>query len=393
MMRSRLVVLTVIAAALLSVAAPASAQTAPSLGAAQSFAVLSGTASVTNTGPSSLSGDLGTSGVAGITGFPPGTMTGALHNGDSVAAQAQLDAITAPTSALINLQGQACTASFGATIIGVGTLIPGVYCYTSTLGLTGTLTLDAQNNPGAVFIIKVGSSLTAGVGSIVQLINGAQPCNVFWAVTTDATVGVGASFAGNLLVGRDISASTGARLSGRALAGRAVTLDTNTVEATVCSGGGSTVPCATSTSAPTITTIPNQVIPPVPVAGSVSVGFTISGAIITDALIVSATSSDSTLVPASAMVITRGVGGARVLTIRGADGRSGITTITVTVTDPSVTNCVRATSTSFRLTIGAVAVPTLSQWAYVLLMVLLTGGGMLAVRRRAFASARRAPLD
>jgi hypothetical protein len=394
MMRSRLVVLTVIAAALLSVTAPASAQTAPSLGAAQSFAVLSGTASVTNTGPSSLSGDLGTSGVAGITGFPPGTMTGALHNGDSVAAQAQLDAITAATSALINLQGQACTASFGATIIGVGTLIPGVYCYTSTLGLTGTLTLDAQNNPGAVFIIKVGSSLTAGVGSIVQLINGAQPCNVFWAVTTDATVGVGATFVGNLLVGRDISANTGARLSGRALAGRAVTLDTNTVEATVCAGaGGSTVACVASTNDPTITTIPNQVIPPVPAAGSVSVGFTISGAIITDALIVSATSSDSTLVPASAMVITRGVGGARVLTIRGADGRSGITTITVTVTDPSVTNCVRATSTSFTLTIGAVAVPTLSQWAYVLLMVLLTGGGMLAVRRRAFAPARRAPLD
>ena len=302
MMRSRLVVLTVIAAALLSVAAPASAQTAPSLGAAQSFAVLSGTASVTNTGPSALTGDLGTSGVAGITGFPPGTRTGALHNGDSVAAQAQLDAITAPTSALVNLQGQPCTASFGATIIGVGLLNPGVYCYTSTLGLTGTLTLDAQNNPGAVFIIKVGSSLTAGVGSSVQLINGAQPCNVFWAVTTDATVGVGATFVGNLLVGRDISANTGARLSGRALAGRAVTLDTNTVEATVCAGaGGSTVACVDSTNNPTITTIPNQVIPPVPAAGSVSVGFTISGAIITDALIVSATSSDSTLVPAAVL--------------------------------------------------------------------------------------------
>ena len=83
-MRGRLVVFTVIAAALLGGAATASAQTAPSLGTAQSFAVLSGTASVTNTGPSSLSGDLGTSGVAGITGFPPGTRTGALHNGDSV---------------------------------------------------------------------------------------------------------------------------------------------------------------------------------------------------------------------------------------------------------------------------------------------------------------------
>ena len=393
-MRGRLVVFTVIAAALLGVAATASAQTAPSLGTAQSFAVLSGTASVTNTGPSSLSGDLGTSGVAGITGFPPGTRTGALHNGDSVAAQAQQDAITAPTSALVNLQGQTCTANFGATIIGVGTLIPGVYCYASTLGITGTLTLDAQNNPGAVFIIRVGSSLTAGVGSMVQLINGAQACNVFWAVAVDATVGVGASFVGNLLVGRDITANTNARLFGRALAGRAITLDTNTVDATVCAGaGGPTVPCVAGTSAPTITTIPGQVIPAAPVAGSVSVGFTISGAIIADALVVSATSSDSTLVPPGAMVITKGAGGARVLTIQGADGRSGVTTITVTVTDPSVTTCVLATSTSFRLTIGAIAVPTLSQWAYVLLAVLLTGGGMLAVRRRGFGAVRRTPTD
>ena len=99
--------------------------------------------------------------------------------------------------------------------------------------------------------------------------------------------------------------------------------------------------------------------------------FTIGGSIITDALVVTATSSDTTLVPASAMVITKGAGGARTLTIRGADGRSGVSTITVTVTDPSVGTCTLAGSTSFQFAIGVTAVPTLPEWAMIALMALL----------------------
>ena len=376
------VVATVAFLSVLCGAAPASAQTAPSLGAAQSFGVLSGTASVSSTGATRVNGDLGTSGVAGISGFPPGTRTGALHNGDALAGQAQLDAITSATSALNNLQGQTCTDSFGATIIAVGTLLSGVHCYTSTLDVTGTLTLDGQNNPNAVFIISVGSSLNTGVGSVVQLTNGAQACNVFWAVTLDAAIGVGSTFVGNTLAGRDITGNTNAHLFGRALAGRAIVLDTNIVDATVCAGvgGGSTVPCAGV--GPAITTIPSQVIPVVPVGGSVAVGFTVSGPIIPDALVVKATSSNSTLVPVSAMVITNGSGGARVLTIFGADGRSGVATITVTVTDPTITSCLSAVSTTFQLTIGAVAVPTLPEWALLMMAVLLTAAGSVALRRR-----------
>ena len=387
------VLATVAFVSVLCRAAPASAQTAPSLGAAQSFGVLSGTASVSSTGATVVNGDLGTSGVAGITGFPPGTRTGALHNGDAFAGQAQLDAITSATSALNNLKGQACSDNFGATIIGVGTLLPGVHCYASTLGLTGTLTLDGQNNPNAVFIISVGSSLTTGVGSVVQLINGAQACNVFWAITLDATIGVGSTFVGNTLAGRDITGNTNAHLFGRALAGRAIVLDTNIVDATVCAGvggpggGGVPAPCVPGTTAPpAITSIPSQVIPILPVGGSVAVGFTISGAIITDALIVSAASSNPTLVPSSAMVITKGVGGARVLTIFGADGRTGVTTITITVTDPTVSVCTAATTTSFQLTIGAVAVPTLPEWAMLMMAALLTAAGSIALRRRPFTN-------
>src|SRR6185436_8371045 len=126
-----------------------------------------------------------------------------------------------------------------------------------------------------------------------------------------------------------------------------------------------------------------QVIPTLPVNGSVAVGFTISGSVIADALRVTATSSDPTLVPQSAMVITKGIGGARVLTIFGADGRSGVATITVTVTEPSTTIC--STSTSFQLTIGT-AVPTLPEWAMLALTILLVAAGVTALRRRTAGS-------
>ena len=149
-------------------------------------------------------------------------------------------------------------------------------------------------------------------------------------------------------------------------------MDTNTVDATVCSGvsGGSCV-------ATTITTIPSQVIPAIPASGGLSVGFSVGGAVIVNALRVTATSSNTTLVSPAGLVIT-GTGAAKVLTINGADGRTGVTTITVTVTDP-VSGC--SASTSFQLTIGA-AVPTLPQWAMLMLVGLLAAAGVFAMRMR-----------
>jgi hypothetical protein len=198
-------------------------------------------------------------------------------------------------------------------------------------------------------------------------------------VGSSATLGTTTSFAGNILALTSITLSTGASVTGRALARNgAVTLDTNAVatngvDVTACGGaGGASVP-------PTITPIPSQVIPAVPVNGSVAVGFTIGGAIIPDALLVAATSSNPTLVPQSAMTITKGIGGARVLTIFGADGRSGVANITVTVRDP-VSNL--STSTSFQLTVGAAAVPTLPEWAMIALTALLALSGIIAVSRR-----------
>jgi hypothetical protein len=155
-----------------------------------------------------------------------------------------------------------------------------------------------------------------------------------------------------------------------------VTLDTTTANATVCVPASLEVACVAVPSRPRLGPFPIGVLPPLPVGGSVAVGFTIGGPIITDGLLVSATSSDTTLVPQSATVITKGIGGARVLT-QGADGRSGV--VTVTVTDPT-SYC--GTSTSLQLTIGTTAVPTLPQRAMIALTILLALAGFASMGRR-----------
>jgi hypothetical protein len=148
--------------------------TSVDLGTATSFSVLGGQ-SVTNTGPSVLSGDLGVSPGSSITGFPPGTFGGALHNNDAVADQAQEDL----TDAYNDAAGQATDTTLTSPgDLGGLTLTPGVYTASTSVGLTGTLTLDAENNPDAVFVFQIGSTLTTASNSAISLINGADPCNV-----------------------------------------------------------------------------------------------------------------------------------------------------------------------------------------------------------------------
>jgi uncharacterized repeat protein (TIGR01451 family) len=186
-----------------------------------------GATTVTNVGTSVISGDLGNSPGVSITGFPPGIVNGTIHANDATAAQAQIDA-TAAYNALV---AQACTSGpLGATDLAGATLIPGVYCYSSTVQNSGLLTLDAQGNSNAVWIFKAGSTLTTLTGGSVTLINGGQTGNVFWQVGSSATLGVNTQIIGSILALTSITMNTGATISGRVLAlTGAVTLDSNTV--------------------------------------------------------------------------------------------------------------------------------------------------------------------
>jgi hypothetical protein len=217
-------------AVLLCAAGPASADppagVAPvPLGTAASFTVLAA-ATVTSTGATVLTGDLGLSPGTAITGFPPGQVTGTVHAADPVALQAQNDL----TSAYDDAARRPDTATIG-TELGGTTVTPGVYnSAAGTFGITGAVTLDAQGDPNAVFIFQAASTLITASASQVVLVNGAQAANVFWQVGSSATLGTYSSFAGNIMALASITVTTGVTMTGRALASTAaVTLDTDSI--------------------------------------------------------------------------------------------------------------------------------------------------------------------
>jgi Ice-binding-like/Bacterial Ig-like domain len=223
------------------------------LGAACTYGILAATTS-TNTGATTVRGDLGLSPGSSVTGFqdPPantyvgggthtgglGLVTGTIHLTDppppsptsAAAAQAAL------TVAYLDLAGR--TAPAPAVIAGdLGglTLAPGLYKSTSTIGITGALTLDAGGNANAIWIFQIASSLTTLGNSSIVLAGGAQPHNIFWQVGSSATLGTNSTFSGSILALSDITLTTGATLNGRALARNgAVTLDTNMVNVPPC---------------------------------------------------------------------------------------------------------------------------------------------------------------
>jgi hypothetical protein len=208
------------------------------LGSAASFSVLGGE-TITNTGPTTMFGDLGLSPGSSVTGAPH--VLGQTHVDDAVAIGAK----NALTSAYNNAASRPSNGSAGTDLAGQ-TFLPGVRTASSSLLLSsGSVTLDAQGDPNAVFIFQIGSTLTTGSSTRVLLVGGAQACNVFWQVGSSATLGTGTHFAGTIMASASISATTAATIHGRLLARTgAVTLDTNTITTSTCassvsgSGGG-----------------------------------------------------------------------------------------------------------------------------------------------------------
>ncbi len=200
------------------------------LGSAATFAVLAAS-TVTNSGPTIVTGDLGVSPGTAVTGFGPGNGTvtgGAIHAGDPTAAQAQLDLTTAYNNAAGRVNPTAVPADIGGTVIA-----PGLYKAPVSLAITGNVTLDGQNDPNSVFIFQMASTLTTSTNSTVTLINRANACNVFWQVGSSATLNTASIFNGNILAQASISLGTGATVNGRLLARTgAVSLLSNVVTKT-----------------------------------------------------------------------------------------------------------------------------------------------------------------
>ena len=200
------------------------AATSPTLTGSTNYSVL-GASTVTNTGITTIGGNLGVSPGTAITGFPPGIVGGTTHSHDADAISAQTDDVTA-----FGTLDQTCDHSYadGQDLTLLSPLSPGVYCSAGSFAISGNLTLSGSG----VWIFKSVSTLITASHSVVT---GGDPCNVWWRVGSSATLGTSSSIIGNIFALASITFNTSATLNGRALAQTgAVTLDTNTISAPVC---------------------------------------------------------------------------------------------------------------------------------------------------------------
>jgi len=217
-------------------AANAAGPTTVNLGAADSFAVLAGSA-VTSTGATVIAGDLGVHPGSSVTGFPPGQVVGQVHTADAIA----LSAKNSLTAAYVDAAGRPASGTVAGGTLS-GTLVGGVYNSNGfSLTIAGTVTLDGQNDPSSVWIFQATSDLVTASTSRVALINGAQPCNIFWQVTSSASLGSGSQFVGTILANTSITMANGVTMNGRALAGTGnVTLINDTISRSSCAAVSTT---------------------------------------------------------------------------------------------------------------------------------------------------------
>jgi len=219
---------------------------APNLGATAGFALFTAAGEFASGGLTVVEGDVGTH-VGAFSGFPPGIVNGQIYLHDAVSAQAAIDV----ENAFMDLSSLTCGPVLGVTLGNNQTITPNIYCIGAATTLEGTLTLDGQCNPDAIFIIKIDGAFASGVGSQVLLINSASLCNVYWQINGAVGLGVNSVFRGTIVANGAISLYEGASLFGRGLTREgAIALHNNMVNSdmqptpSVITAGGATTFCA-----------------------------------------------------------------------------------------------------------------------------------------------------
>jgi hypothetical protein len=219
---------------------------APNLGSCVNFGVFTAAGAFNNTGPSSVTGNIGTN-TRPLTGFPPGVVIGSINMSNPASVQAATDV----SVAYGNLSAVTCGTVLGVTMGSGQTLAPGVYCTGAASTLNGNLTLDGGGNPNALFIIKVGGAFATGTHASVTLTNGTTPCNVYWQVAGQFTLADSSTFRGTVVANGAINLLIGSSIIGRALTtAGAVSMATNVVTnvlppvASTITAGGATAFCS-----------------------------------------------------------------------------------------------------------------------------------------------------
>ncbi len=196
------------------------------LGSASGFALLAGS-TITSTGLTTVTGDLGVSPGTAVTGFGPGVLNGTLHSNDPQAVQAIMDLGIAYDDAV----ARSLSPILKVGDLGGQTLLPGLYKSLTSLEVTaGDLILDADDDSAAIFVFQMATTFTMTSGFRILLINGADADNIYWQVGTSATIGTYCVLEGTLMAHQSVTLATSAAVNGRVLARfAAVTMDTNAV--------------------------------------------------------------------------------------------------------------------------------------------------------------------